>query len=86
LVSIPDVFVLIGGSWGTLTEVSTIMKRNNTLVNRGVSLTPIIAISGSGELVDNLEQIANLFPPINGAHLKVNNSVELSEILTQNLQ
>lgn len=64
LASIPDAFILIGGEWGTLTEVSTIMKRNVSRAEKGLPLTPIIPLLGSGKLADNLSTILTGYLPV----------------------
>ncbi|MBI5358196.1 hypothetical protein HZB69_01030 [Candidatus Amesbacteria bacterium] len=85
LVSIPDVFILIGGEWGTLTEVSMIMKRNNSLVRHGIPPVPLISLAGSGKLADSLEQIIQIFPTSPGSHFRVDNSNRLAEIVIKYL-
>ncbi len=81
LVSIPDVFILIGGEWGTLAEVSMIMKRNRSLAKKGISPIPIVSIVGSGGLADNLENIFRIFPTEPNLHFTVDNSYTLADIV-----
>jgi predicted Rossmann-fold nucleotide-binding protein len=82
LVSIPDVFILIGGEWGTLAEVSMIMKRNRSQYKNNSRLIPIVSMLESGLLADNLKDLIQIIPTPPGIYLEANNTTELVEQIT----
>jgi hypothetical protein len=81
LVSIPDLFILVGGEWGSLTEVSMIMKKNISRNKQGLKPIPIIVIEGSGKLADNITTIAKDFPLPSGSLEFVNTPTQLADLI-----
>lgn len=85
LIGIPDAFLLVGGAWGSLTEVSMIMKRNESLLRHGHRAVPIVSItpdSGISRAIDMLN--VSLDVP-EGVYIPVNNERSISEILLTSL-
>jgi predicted Rossmann-fold nucleotide-binding protein len=80
-VAIPDVFLLVGGEWGTNAEVSMIMKRNKDRIKVGLLPNPIISIVGSGKLADEMTTLTKIFPTPEGAFFSSNNSSEVANII-----
>lgn len=86
LISIPDIFIVVGGEWGTLTEVSMIMKKNSSRAKEKLKPLPIIVINGSGKLADNIDQLTAYLPTPSGSVIRVSNSKDLAHHLIQGLQ
>lgn len=86
LISLSDAFILVGGEWGTLTEVSMIMKKNISRAKSDLPPLPIIIIDGSGKLADNLEILTNFIPSSAGSLHTVHTPEELAYQLLQVLK
>lgn len=80
-VAIPDVFLLVGGEWGTNVEVSMIMKRNKDKMKVGLIPSPIISINGSGKLADEMTRLVNILPTPQGSFFSSDNPQEISNII-----
>lgn len=81
LVSIPDVFILIGGEWGTLTEVSMIIKRNKSRADKKEQIIPIITVAESGKLADNIEKLLDVFSTPKGSCIKIEKPTQLAQLI-----
>jgi predicted Rossmann-fold nucleotide-binding protein len=57
LIRIPDAFVVIGGEAGTLVEVTSIMKRNVSLIKHSQFPVYLVPINGSGGTADIVSQL-----------------------------
>ncbi len=80
-VAIPDIFLLIGGEWGTETEVGMIMKRYDTRKKKDLSLAPLISFENTGKLAGEMESLTHLFRTSEGAFFRAQTSQEVSQIV-----
>lgn len=53
-----DVYIVIGGEWGTLVEAATILKNNKSKLKRGEKPIRIICLEHFGGIAEILEKIA----------------------------
>ena len=83
LVGIPDVFILIDGGWGTLTEISMIMKRNLWLADKKLPLTPVIGLAGSGGVADILTNLAHVLTTAPGVYFEAHSAPYIAEKVTK---
>jgi predicted Rossmann-fold nucleotide-binding protein len=82
-VSIPNAFILIGGEWGTITEVAMITKKNIALHKKGDRMNPIITLRGTRGIADRLGDIARSMDTPKGAIIEIYDSRMLGDILTK---
>lgn len=85
LIGIPDAFLLIGGGWGSLTEISMIMKRNESLLRNGRKPIPVISVTPESELSAAVESLTNSFGLSEGIYIPVRNNRLIAEIITSSL-
>ena len=60
--TIPDVTIIIGGSFGTLTEISTMLKFNGKKIEDHENPIYLCPVEGSGGVADMIRQLVELKP------------------------